>query len=145
MLQKIPISTYLVANARPAMQRLVVQFGLPPAKSDSDLIRKLKYIVQKHTKKAWAEIAKVHPDAELFSMNFDGADNKEDALPKIDKSQIMSEAESTYSEFFGSNACGCSGADGENEPPDIGLVLVQVGLVGLIGLITIELFAGNKL
>lgn len=135
-----------MANARPAMQRLVVQFGLPPAKSDADLIKKLKYIVQKHGKKAWAEIAKVHPDAALFSMNFDAEEKGKDSLPTFDKSQIMSEAENTYSEFFGSNACGCSGADGEQtEPPDIGLALVQVGLVGLIGLIAIELFTGNKL
>jgi hypothetical protein len=101
---------------------LVVKYGLTPAKSKHDLWMKTNFLVKQFKENFMKDIADIHPDKDLFTWRF-----SLDKENNSDKKDITSVAPS-HSELQNildnvtvipptnqkaSNACGCSGANGE--------------------------------
>lgn len=116
---KINTIRYVFENSKPDLRRLVVKYGLPPAKNDGDLYKKVNYIVAKFKAEAMKDIALLHPDRELIVWSMQ-SDKKDEETGKITQSSNdnleMSSVNINRSNMKNfSGACGCSGADGEND------------------------------
>ena len=57
---------YVFESNKPDLRRLVVKYGLPPAKNEQDLWKKTNYLVAKFKKEMLKDIAYIHPDRELI-------------------------------------------------------------------------------
>ena len=112
---------YVFANRQPELRRLVVKYGLTPAKNEHDLWRKVNYLGKTFKKEFFKDIADIHPDRELILWN---------ELPKLSQAPTsISDADVKHPEIQEivkkviekkSGACGCSGADGEEESSNCG-------------------------
>ena len=107
---KIDTIRYVYENRQPELRRLVVKYGLPPAKNAKDLWSKVNYLVAKFKGEVLKDIAEIHPDKDLIIWS-ESTKAGNDAAPKsiseIDLSSILPMEEKK------SGACGCAGADGE--------------------------------
>lgn len=96
--------TYIFENRQPELKRLIVKYGLNPAKNKVDLWKKINYLVAKFKDEMLRDLAEIHPDKDLILWN---ESQKEDV--KLPESTPIAIVEAK------SNACGCSGANGEKE------------------------------
>lgn len=122
---KINTIRYVFENKKPELRRIVVKYGLPPAKNDSDLWKKTNYLVAKFQEEAMKDIALIHPDRELIIWSSEPKVEKKQLEEIILKTEPIIEPlinTNNYNKKFGadgedyfSNACGCSGANGETE------------------------------
>lgn len=108
---------YVFVKRQPELQKLVVKYGMKPAVNQHDLWLKVNALVKKHREVFMKDLADIHPDKDLikWSLSLDKKDSpelieenkpSESVLAKI-QNGISVEPQKT------SNACGCSGADGE--------------------------------
>lgn len=110
---KIDTIRYVYENRQPELRRLVVKYGLPPAKNAKDLWTKVNYLVAKFKGEVLKDIADIHPDKDLIIWNEStkvGSDNVPKSISELDLSSILPMA----MEEKKSGACGCAGADGEH-------------------------------
>lgn len=88
-MEKISIQEYIAYNNRPMAQKMLVKYGLKPAKSPVEMERKLIALTRDYKEEALREFANIHPDKELILKYADREEKK-------------------------SKFCGCSGFDGDN-------------------------------
>ena len=88
-MEKISIQEYIAYNNRPMAQKMLVKYGIKPAKSPLEMERKLIALTRDYKEDALREFANIHPDKELI-LKYANREEKK------------------------SNACGCSGFDGED-------------------------------
>lgn len=119
---KINTIRYVFENKKPELRRIVVKYGLPPAKNDADLWKKTNYLVAKFQEEAMKDIALIHPDRELIIWSSESKSKPSintDLVPALEPVPITVVATSSNINANGednySNACGCSGANGETE------------------------------
>jgi hypothetical protein len=107
---KINSIRYIYENKQPELRRLIVKYGLPPAKNIKDLWTKTNYLVAKFKDEFLKDLAEIHPDRELIIWSESLKNTNTNAT---ETSNIVSKTENVKSEVF-SGACGCSGFDGED-------------------------------
>jgi hypothetical protein len=108
---KIDTIRYVYENRQPELRRLVVKYGLPPAKNAKDLWRKVNYLVAKFKGEVLKDIADIHPDKDLIIWNEStkvSSDNVPKSISELDLNTIL-----PIEKEKKSGACGCAGADGE--------------------------------
>jgi hypothetical protein len=88
-MEKISIQEYIAYNNRPMAQKMLVKYGLKPAKSPVEMERKLIALTRDYKEDALREFANIHPDKELILKYADREEKK-------------------------SKFCGCSGFDGDD-------------------------------
>ena len=88
-MEKISIQEYIAYNNRPMAQKMLVKYGLKPAKSPVEMERKLIALTRDYKEDALKEFANMHPDKELILKYADREEKK-------------------------SKFCGCSGFDGDS-------------------------------
>ena len=88
-MEKISIQEYIAYNNRPMAQKMLVKYGLKPAKSPIEMERKLIALTRDYKEDALREFANIHPDKELILKYADREEKK-------------------------SKFCGCSGFDGDD-------------------------------
>lgn len=104
---KIDTIRYVFENRQPELRRLVVKYGLPPAKNSKDLWSKVNYLVAKFKSEMLKDIADIHPDKDLIVWS-ESTKNAPTSINEIDLKSILPIAKEDKS-----SACGCSGADGD--------------------------------
>jgi len=106
-MEKISIQEYIAYNNRPMAQKMLVKYGLKPAKSPLVMERKLIALTRDYKEDALREFANIHPDKELILKYADREEKK---------SKFCG-----CSGFDGDNSsfCGCSGFDGATNVPAI--------------------------
>jgi hypothetical protein len=67
---------YIFGAKKPELRRLVVKYGLPPAKNEQDLWHKTNYLVAKFQEEMLKDIAYIHPDRELILWSTDESKGK---------------------------------------------------------------------
>lgn len=67
---------YIFGAKKPELRRLVVKYGLPPAKNEQDLWHKTNYLVAKFQKEMLKDIAYIHPDRELILWSTESEESK---------------------------------------------------------------------
>jgi hypothetical protein len=104
-MEKISIQEYIAYNNRPMAQKMLVKYGLKPAKSPLEMERKLIALTRDYKEDALREFANIHPDKELILKYADRGEKK---------SKFCG-----CSGFDGddSSFCGCSGFDGVTPAP----------------------------
>lgn len=107
--------TYLVENKQPELRRLVVKYGLTPAKNITDLTNKVKYLMKKFKHEFMKDLANIHPDKDLiiWSLSSDKESPVTDSPSTTSSSTPIVIKEAISKMEKKSSACGCSGADGE--------------------------------
>lgn len=103
---------YVFATKKPELSRLVVKYGLKPATSANDLWQKTNFLAVKYRERFMKDIADIHPDKELFTWRFSLDEPKPTEKELSDIIENTTVAETLDKK---SNACGCSGADGEKK------------------------------
>lgn len=88
-MEKISIQEYIAYNNRPMAQKMLVKYGLKPAKSPVEMEKKLIALTRDYKEDALKEFANMHPDKELILKYADREEKK-------------------------SKFCGCSGFDGDD-------------------------------
>lgn len=142
---KINTIKYVFENKKPELRRIVVKYGLTPAKNNLDLWRKVNYVIATYKQEAMMDIAKIHPDKDLISwaieqtqpkpsvVDLSDANTSKNIIPenltrieqKIGEAienlpqdlinTSRSNVKSAIKKSEYHSVCGCSGADGENE------------------------------
>lgn len=107
---KIDTIRYVFENKQPELRRLVVKYGLTPAKNQSDLWKKVNYLVAKFKDEMLRDIALIHPDKALI-LWAEAPQGTENAPTPISESDVNPDKKPENKENK-SGACGCSGADG---------------------------------
>ena len=104
-MEKISIQEYIAYNNRPMAQKMLVKYGLKPAKSPLEMEKKLIALTRDYKEDALREFANIHPDKELILKYADREEKK---------SKFCG-----CSGFDGDNSsfCGCSGFDGSTPAP----------------------------
>jgi hypothetical protein len=103
-MEKISIQEYIAYNNRPMAQKMLVKYGLKPAKSPYEMEKKLIALTRDYKEEALREFANIHPDKELILKYADREEKK---------SKFCG-----CSGFDGdSSFCGCSGFDGSTTTP----------------------------
>ena len=116
---------YVFETKQPQLNKLVVKYGLTPATGQKDLWMKTNFLATKFREDFMKDIADIHPDRDLFAWRFSLDKPKEKELARIETNPSTSELQnildnttiippSRTRKSKVSNACGCSGADGEN-------------------------------
>lgn len=150
MQEKISIQEYIAYNNRPLAQRMLVKYGMKPAKSPIELERKLVSLTRDYKEEALRELANIHPDKDLI-LNF--ADK-----PKLKKESNFCGCSSGFDGEEKSNFCGCSGFDGssnkvelkettpiENKAPKNSIFSGEnLGVILITGLVAITIVALSK-
>lgn len=103
-MEKISIQEYIAYNNRPMAQKMLVKYGLKPAKSPMDMERKLISLTRDYKEEALRELANIHPDKELILKY---ADREEKKCGFCGCSGFDGDNTSSF--------CGCSGFDGETK------------------------------
>jgi hypothetical protein len=103
-MEKISIQEYIAYNNRPMAQKMLVKYGLKPAKSPVEMERKLIALTRDYKEDALKEFANMHPDKELILKYADREEKKS-------KFCGCSGFDGDSSSF-----CGCSGFDGTTTP-----------------------------
>ena len=101
-MEKISIQEYIAYNNRPMAQKMLVKYGLKPAKSPVEMERKLIALTRDYKEDALKEFANMHPDKELILKYADREEKKS-------KFCGCSGFDGDSSSF-----CGCSGFDGDS-------------------------------
>jgi hypothetical protein len=104
-MEKISIQEYIAYNNRPMAQKMLVKYGLKPAKSPVEMERKLIALTRDYKEDALREFANMHPDKELILKYANREEKKSNACG-------CSGFDGEYSSF-----CGCSGFDGVKPTP----------------------------
>lgn len=108
---------YVFEAKQPELNGLVVKYGLSPATSKHDLWVKTNFLVKKFKEDFMKDIADIHPDKDLLAWSFSLDKQKVDANnfePKPTTSELQNILNNvSVIPQKSSNACGCSGADGE--------------------------------
>lgn len=99
-MEKISIQEYIACNNRPMAQKMLVKYGLKPAKSPVEMERKLIALTKDYREEALKELANIHPDKELILKYAD----REEKKSKFCGCSGFDGSESSF--------CGCSGFDG---------------------------------
>ena len=89
---------YVFGAKKPELRRLVVKYGLPPAKNEQDLWHKTNYLIAKFQKEMLKDVAYIHPDRELILWSTESDE------PKVGKSSAANGNEE--SNYYG-NPCNC--------------------------------------
>ena len=113
---------YVFGSSKPELRRLLVKYGLPPAKNEQDLWRKTNYLVAKFKDEMLKDIAYIHPDRELILWSAKNEQNENDTQndtqndtklePKVGKTSRADGDEEK------SNCCGCG--CGSNKKSNVG-------------------------
>lgn len=111
---KINTIKYIFSNQQPELRRIVVKYGLTPAKNSNDLWRKVNYLVAKFKDEMMNDLAKIHPDKDLIAWHLSKNAPKAPALPAATTTTTTATSSADAYENY-SGACGCSGADGDFE------------------------------
>jgi hypothetical protein len=101
---------YVFETKQPELRRLVVKYGLQPAKNSKDLLDKVSYLMLKFKEEFLKDIAAIHPDRELILWSQDS--DKKSSVDAVAAENAVIEKKSK--EVI-SSACGCSGADGVSQ------------------------------
>jgi hypothetical protein len=104
-MEKISIQEYIAYNNRPMAQKMLVKYGLKPAKSPVEMERKLIALTRDYKEEALREFANIHPDKELILKYAD----KEEKKSKFCGCSGFDGDDSSF--------CGCSGFDGNTSAP----------------------------
>lgn len=107
---------YIFETKQPELRRLVVKYGLQPAKNSKDLLDKVSYLTLKFKEEFLKDIAAIHPDRDLILWSQDS--DKKSAVDAVAAETSVLTKKEPYdkkSKEVISSACGCSGADGENQ------------------------------
>jgi hypothetical protein len=104
-MEKISIQEYIAYNNRPMAQKMLVKYGLKPAKSPVEMERKLIALTRDYKEEALREFANIHPDKELILKYAD----KEEKKSKFCGCSGFDGDDSSF--------CGCSGFDGNTSTP----------------------------
>ena len=102
---------YIFENKQPELRRLVVKYGLTPARSNNDLWKKTNYLIAKFKDEMLLDVAKIHPDRDLIVWSLQKMQEAQRQLPQ-QVSSLNSIVENNNEQV--ANACGCSGADGND-------------------------------
>jgi len=94
---------YVFGAKKPELRRLVVKYGLPPAKNEQDLWHKTNYLVAKFQEEMLKDIAYIHPDRELILWSTDESKGKNE-----EKSNGKPDCNCGLG--IGKKPCGCAGA-----------------------------------
>lgn len=106
---------YVFETKQPELRRLVVKYGLQPAKNSKDLLDKVSYLMLKFKEEFLKDIAAIHPDRELILWSQDS--DKKSSVDAVDAENAVIEKE-PYDKKHNdatSSACGCSSADGVSQ------------------------------
>lgn len=97
---KISLEHYIATNNKPAADALLAKYGVAKATSWADLIRKVRYVLQKYKEDAARDLASIDTPykrlIETYSIT----------LPAV--------SQPTTNQELRSGACGCSSADGQS-------------------------------
>jgi hypothetical protein len=89
---------YVFGSSKPELRRLLVKYGLPPAKNEQDLWRKTNYLVAKFKDEMLKDIAYIHPDRELIIWSMQNDNDTKSEVSEIEEK---------------SNYCGCGCGTGK--------------------------------
>lgn len=108
---------YVFVQRQPELQKLVVKYGIKPAVNQADLWLKVNALIKKHRETFMKDLADIHPDKDLikWSLSLDKQDSPE-LIEEVKPSQSVLDGIQNGIKFESqktSNACGCSGVDGE--------------------------------
>ena len=149
-MEKISIQEYIAYNNRPMAQKMLVKYGLKPAKSPIEMERKLIALTRDYKEEALREFANIHPDKELILKYAD----KEEKKSKFCGCSGFNGDDSSF--------CGCSGFDGNtpapvttpalvttptNTPPTTNGVFLKnenLGVILIAGLLAVTIVALSK-
>jgi hypothetical protein len=150
-MEKISIQEYIAYNNRPMAQKMLVKYGLKPAKSPMEMERKLISLTKDYQEEALKELANIHPDKELILKYAD--------REKEEKKCGFCGCSGFDGEDNSSSFCGCSGFDGENKkgttnssleatpPTQTGNMLLKsenLGVVLVAGLLAVTIVALSR-
>ena len=93
---------YIFGAKKPELRRLVVKYGLPPAKNEQDLWHKTNYLVAKFQKEMLKDIAYIHPDRELILWSTESEESK--------GKNSEEKSDCNCGVGIGKKPCGCAGA-----------------------------------
>jgi hypothetical protein len=102
---------YIFENKQPELRRLVVKYGLTPARNKNDLWKKTNYLIAKFKDEMLLDVAKIHPDRDLIVWSIQKMQESQRQMPQ-QVSSANSIVENNSEQV--ANACGCSGADGND-------------------------------
>ena len=115
---KVTIEHYIATNNPNAAQALLEKYRVPAAKSMADLIKKLHYIVAKHRDVAVLDLATIETPYKklMVATQKTVAPIIQEAAKVVNETPVIvpTPAPTPASEVK-SNACGCSGFDGEEK------------------------------
>jgi hypothetical protein len=145
-MEKISIQEYIAYNNRPMAQKMLVKYGLKPAKSPIEMERKLIALTRDYKEDALREFANIHPDKELILKYAD----REEKKSKFCGCSGFDGDDSSF--------CGCSGFDGTtpapapvttpvNTPPNNNGVFLKnenLGVILIAGLLAVTIVALSK-
>jgi hypothetical protein len=92
---------YVFGAKKPELRRLVVKYGLPPAKNEQDLWHKTNYLIAKFQKEMLKDIAYIHPDRELILWSTESNE------PKVSKNSSANGDENEEQSNCYGNPCNC--------------------------------------
>jgi hypothetical protein len=98
---------YVFAAKKPELRRLVVKYGLPPAKNDSDLWKKTNYLVAKFKKEMLKDIAYIHPDRELVLWSIEKPVVAKEKSEEKTEDKIEPKEKEEFSNCNGNPNCNC--------------------------------------
>lgn len=101
---------YIFENRQPELRRLIVKYGLTPARSKADLWKKVNYLVTKFKQEMLFDIAKMHPDRDLILWAAQQQQKISQPQPVLPQMPSVS----SFNQEENSNACGCSSANGDD-------------------------------
>jgi hypothetical protein len=99
---------YIFGAKKPELRRLVVKYGLPPAKNEQDLWHKTNYLVAKFQEEMLKDIAYIHPDRELILWSTKSEESK--GKNSEEKSNCYGNPDCNCGVGIGKKPCGCAGA-----------------------------------
>ena len=120
---KVTIEHYIATNNPNAAQAVLAKYGVPAASSMTDLIKKIHYIVAKHKEIAILDLSTIEtPYKKLITATQKTIAPIVEEAKKVVNENAMSQplntpapSVPTPSAEMKSNACGCSGFDGEEK------------------------------
>jgi hypothetical protein len=105
---KLTIEHYVATNNPIQAQAVLDKYGVPKANSMNDLLKKVHYVVLKHKDFAMNDLSKIDtPYRRLILANIPVPANKPTETTSPSSTETVLAVEKL------SNACGCSGIDGE--------------------------------
>lgn len=150
---------YVFENRQPELQKMVVKYGLRPAKNKLDLFKKVNAIVAKYKADALKDIAEIHPDRELilWSVGY-GTPATPPPVSENKSSAAGCGCSAASGEYSNCGGCGCgcgcganavnkstpmkfSNAEGDGANKDANMPLIIIGSLIAVGVL---MFAGGR-